>query len=197
MEADISSEKQAQQIAERVIELYGRVDILLNNAGMISGFKPRDWDKWTVDIWDKFFNTNVRGTWLVCKAVAPLMVKQGSGKIINIASDIPKVAGSVALLPYACSKAALYTLTHSLARVLGPSNINVNAIAPGRTATKASLSGDEETDRRVFDATIAQQCLKRREEPEDVVGAAVFLASSDADFVTGQCLFVNGGAFLS
>ena len=197
METDISDENKTQQIAERVMETYGKVDILLNNAGLISGVKPRPWDQWTAEIWDRFFNTNVRGTWLVCKAIAPLMVKQRSGKIINIASDIPKVAGSASLLPYACSKAALYTLTHSLARALGPSNINVNAIAPGRTATAASLSGDAETDQRVFDDTIAIQCLKRREEPEDLAGAAVFLASSDADFVTGHCLFVNGGAFLS
>jgi len=197
METDISDESKVPQIAERVMEVYGRVDILLNNAGMISGFKPRPWDQWTVEIWDRFFNTNVRGTWLVCKAVAPLMVNQGSGKIINIVSDIPKVAQSASLLPYACTKGALYTLTHSLARALGPSNINVNAIAPGRTATEASMTGNPEIVQRSFDDTIAIQCLKRREEPEDLAGAAVFLASSDSDFVTGHCLFADGGAYLS
>jgi 3-oxoacyl-[acyl-carrier protein] reductase len=197
METDISDENKTHQIAERVMEIYGKADILLNNAGLISGFEPRPWDQWTVEIWDRFFNINVRGTWMVCKAIASLMVKQGSGKIINIVSDIPKVAQSASLLPYACSKAALYTLTHSLARVLGPSNINVNAIAPGRTATEASLTGNADIDQRSFDDTIAIQCLKRREEPEDLAGAAVFLASSDSDFVTGHCLFVNGGAFLS
>lgn len=197
MEVDISDEKKTHQVAERVMEIYGKVDILLNNAGLISGFEPRSWDQWTVEIWDRFFNVNVRGTWLICKEIAPLMVKQGSGKIITIASDIPKVAGSVHLLPYACSKSALYTLTHSLARTLGPSNINVNAIAPGRTATETSLSGNADMDRRSFDDTIAIQCLKRREEPQDLVGAAVFLASSDSDFITGHTLFVNGGATLS
>jgi NAD(P)-dependent dehydrogenase (short-subunit alcohol dehydrogenase family) len=196
METDISDENKTQQIAERAIEIYGRVDILLNNAALISGFLPRSWDQWTVEIWDRFFNINVRGTWLVCKAIAPLMVKQSKGKIINIVSDIPKLSQSAIFLPYACSKGALYTLTHSLARALGPSNINVNAIAPGRTATDTSLTGNPDIDRRSFEDTIAIQCLKRREEPEDLSGAAVFLASSDSDFVTGHCLFVDGGAFL-
>ena len=197
METDISDENKTHKIAERVMEIYGKVDILLNNAGLISGFEPRPWDQWTVEIWDRFFEINVRGTWLVCRAIAPLMVKQGSGKIINMVSDIPKVAGAAILLPYACTKSALYTLTHSLARDLGSLNINVNAIAPGRTATEASLTGNAEIDRHSFESTIEIQCLKRREEPEDLAGSAVFLASGDSDFVTGHCLFVDGGAVLS
>ena len=173
------------------MRLYGRVDILLNNAAMYYGVGRREWNEWSVKDWDRLFEVNVRGTYLCCKAIGPLMEKQGSGKIINIASDVFKVPGAVNLLAYACSKGAVHTLTHALARALGPSGINVNAIGPGFTATEASLlnSGDEHT----FEGTIAAQCLKRREEPVDLVGTAVFLASRDSDFITGQFIIVDGG----
>jgi 3-oxoacyl-[acyl-carrier protein] reductase len=194
METDISDEKATQKMAEKVIKLYGKVDILLNNAAMYYGVKRRDWDAWTVAEWDRMFAVNVRGTWLCCKAIAPLMVKAGKGKIINIASDVFKVPPAQFLLAYACSKAAVYTLTQSLARALGPSGINVNSIGPGFTATEASLGQDG--NREAFDATIEMQCLKHREEPDDLVGTAVFLASSDSDFITGQFIVVNGGSVM-
>jgi len=194
METDISDEKATMKMAEEVIRLYGRVDILLNNAAMYYGVQRREWDAWTVEDWDRMFAVNVRGTWLCCKAIAPLMVKAGKGKIINIASDVFKVPGSVNLLAYSCSKAAVYALTQSLARALGPSGINVNSIAPGFTATEASLGQDGNKDS--FESTIELQCLKRREEPVDLVGTAVFLASADSDFITGQYIIVNGGSVL-
>jgi len=141
--------------------------------------------------WDRLFEVNVRGTWLCCKAIAPLMVKAGSGKIINIASDVFKVPAAHGLLAYACSKSAVYTLTQSLARALGPSGINVNSIGPGFTASEASLGQEESAE--AFKATIDGQCLKRREEPPDLPGTAVYLASADSDFVTGQFIIVDGG----
>jgi 3-oxoacyl-[acyl-carrier protein] reductase len=194
VEADISDEASTLMIAEKVIKLYGRVDILLNNAAFSYGIDARPWDAWPVELWDQFFVVNTRGTWLCCKAIVPLMEKQGSGKIINIASDIVKLPNAHTILPYACSKTAIYTLTQALARVLGPSGINVNAIAPGLTATEATLLQAESDER--FEGTMITQCIKRREEPRDLVGAAVFLASPDSDFISGQCLFVNGGAVL-
>lgn len=191
---DISDEKATQKMADEVIRLYGRVDILLNNAALYYGVERRSWDAWTVKDWDRMFEVNVRGTYLCCKAIAPLMVKAGKGKIINIASDVFKVAGAYHLLAYACSKSAVYTLTQCLARALGPSGINVNSIGPGLTATEASLG--ESGNKEGFQATIDVQCLKRREEPSDLPGTAVFLASSDSDFVTGQFIVVNGGSVL-
>ncbi len=192
METDIADETSTAAVADKVLDLYGRVDILLNNAALSSGIDPRPWTEWTVELWDRFFAINCRGTWLMCKAIAPLMERQGHGKIINIASDITEIPPAVAILPYACSKAAVRQLTRSLARALGPSGICVNAIAPGFTATEAALlRSDSEQN---FAATIEMQCLKRREEPEDLVGAAVFLASDASDFVTGQFLVVDGGA---
>jgi len=194
MHADISSPADAEAIAVTAEKLYGGVDILLNNAALYYGVERRPWDGWIKEDWDVMFAINVTGTYLVCKAVAPLMVKAGRGKIINIASDVFRVAGSAALMPYACSKAAVYALTQALARNLGPLGINVNSIAPGFTATEASLGQDG--NEAAFQATINGQCLKRREEPVDLVGTAVFLASADSDFITGQYIVVNGGSVL-
>ena len=194
IETDISNEQATRKMAEIAIEQYGKVDILLNNAAIIYGILPEPWDSWTVEQWNNIFAVNVIGTWLCCKAIAPFMVKQLEGKIINIASDVPKLPPSQLVLPYAVSKAAVWTLTQSLARALGPSNINVNAIAPGRTATESSLLGDDSDN--AFEETIAIQALKRREEPVDLVGAAVFLASKDSDFITGQVIIVDGGAVM-
>jgi 3-oxoacyl-[acyl-carrier protein] reductase len=194
METDISDEKATQKMAEKVMQQYGRVDILINNAAIWYGVNAQPWDAWTVEEWDRMFAVNVKGTWLCCKAIAPLMVKQSSGKIINIASHVIKVPGAHFFLAYTLSKAAVHTLTQCLARALGPSGINVNAIGPGFTATEASLAkgGDE-----AFEHVIEAQSLKRREEPEDLVGTALFLASADSDFVSGQFIFVDGGNVMS
>jgi 3-oxoacyl-[acyl-carrier protein] reductase len=194
MEADISDEAVPKKIAEKVRQQYGKVDILVNNAAIWYGVEAKPWDAWSVAEWDQMFGVNVRGTWLCCKAIAPLMIKEKRGRIINIASHIIKVPDAQFFLPYALSKSAIYTLTQCLARALGPSGINVNAIAPGYTATEASLGqgGSEKT----FENVIAAQCLKRREEPADVVGTALFLASKDSDFITGQFIVVDGGAVM-
>ena len=192
METDITDERATEAVAERARSLFGGVDILLNNAALSSGIDPQPWNAWTVELWDKFFAINCRGTWLMCKAIAPLMEEREHGRIINIASDVGKMAPSQFLLPYACSKAAIIQMTQALARALGPSGISVNSIAPGLTATEATrLLPDSD---KLFAATIETQCIKRREEPKDLLGAAVFLASDASLFVTGQLLIVDGGA---
>jgi len=191
MEADISREDAGEKIAEKVMQQYGRVDILVNNAAIYYGVSPKPWDVWTIGEWDRMFTVNVRGNWLVCKAVAPLMIKQKKGKIINIASDVFKSPDSQFFVPYALTKAAIYSLTHALAAALGPSGINVNAIAPGLAATEASLSQDG--SEQLFESVVAAQMIKRRVEAEDVAGAAVFLASEDSDLIAGQIILINGG----
>jgi 3-oxoacyl-[acyl-carrier protein] reductase len=191
MEADISHEDAGKKIAEKVIQQYGRVDILVNNAALWFGVNAKPWDVWTVKEWDQMFTVNVRGNWLICKAIAPLMMKQKKGKIINIASDLFKSPDSQWFLPYALTKSAIYTMTHSLAAALGPSGINVNAVAPGYTATEASKG--QEGSEKLFESVVAAQLIKRREEPEDVAGAVVFLASAESDLITGQTIMVNGG----
>ena len=191
IQTDISDEDATKQMAEKVTQQYGRMDILVNNAAIYYGIEAKPWDTWTVEEWDRIFAVNVRGTWLCCKALAPLMIKQSSGKIINVVSDIFKSPDSQFFLAYALSKAAVYTMTHSLAAALGPSGINVNALAPGYTATEASLS--QSGSEQLFESVIEAQYIRRREEPEDIVGTAVFLASKDSDFITGQLIFINGG----
>jgi 3-oxoacyl-[acyl-carrier protein] reductase len=191
IEADISHEDAGKKIAEKVMQQYGKVDVLVNNAALWFGVNAKPWDAWTAKEWDQMFTVNVRGNWLVCKAIAPLMMKQKKGKIINIASDLFKSPDSQWFLPYALTKSAIYTMTHSLAAALGSSGINVNAVAPGYTATEASKG--QEGSEKLFESVVAAQLIKRREEPEDVAGAVVFLASAESDLITGQTIMVNGG----
>jgi 3-oxoacyl-[acyl-carrier protein] reductase len=194
MLTDISDESATQKMAEEVIKQFGKVDILVNNAAIWFGINITPWDGWSVEQWDNIFDVNVKGTWLCCKAIAPLMIKQAKGKIINIASNVARVPAAQHFLPYSCSKGAVYTLTHALARALGPSGINVNAIGPGYTASEASL-GQVNSD-KIFELATSEQSLTRREEPIDLVGTAVFLASADSDFICGQVIFVDGGTVM-
>jgi 3-oxoacyl-[acyl-carrier protein] reductase len=191
---DISDEEATREMAQEVIKLYGKVDILVNNAAIWYGLNITPWDAWAVEDWERILKVNVIGTWLCCKAVVPLMTKAGSGKIINIASNVAQVPAAHVFLPYACSKGTVYTFTHAMARALGPSGINVNAIAPGYTATEASLTQRDSDG--TFKLATSEQSFSRREEPGDLVGAAVFLASKDSDFITGQVLYVDGGTVM-
>jgi NAD(P)-dependent dehydrogenase (short-subunit alcohol dehydrogenase family) len=193
MKADISRADDTREIAEKVMQQYGRVDILVNNAAIWFGIRAKPWDTWTEEEWDRIFSVNVKGTWMVCKTVVPLMVKAGRGKIINIASNVARVGGAPFYMPYAAGKGAIYTLTHALARALGSSNINVNAVAPGFTATEASL--DMSPDKS-FKTAVSGQSMPRREEPEDLVGAVLFLASPASDFISGQVVYVDGGTVM-
>ena len=194
MKADISVASDTQKIADTVMKQYGRVDILVNNAAIWFGIRAKPWHLWTEEEWDRIFSVNVKGTWMVCKAVVPLMEKAGKGKIINIASNVARVGGAPMFMPYACDKGAIYTLTHALAHALGKSSINVNAVAPGFTATEASL--DMTGGGPSFDAAASGQSIPRREEPEDLVGATLFLASADSDFISGQIIYVDGGTVM-
>jgi NAD(P)-dependent dehydrogenase (short-subunit alcohol dehydrogenase family) len=195
IQTDISDENDTRKMADEVMRLYGKVDILINNAAIWYGLNITPWDAWTIKDWEKMFSVNVIGTWLCCRAIAPLMAKQSRGKIINIASTAPKTPSSHLFLPYCCSKEAIYTLTHALALALGQSGINVNAIAPGYTASEASIN--QQGSEQMFEIVTANRSIQRREEPEDLVGAAVFLASTDSDFITGQVLYIDGGTVMS
>ena len=194
METDISDEKATQKMAERVMEQYGGADILVNNAAIWYGINATPWDAWTADDWDRILSVNIKGTWLCCKAIAPLMIKQSRGKIINVASNVARVPASQMFLPYSCSKGAVYTLTYALARALGPSGINVNAIGPGFTASEASLN-QKDSD-MVFELATGEQAISRRLEPSDIVGTAVFLASAESDLVSGQIIYIDGGTVM-
>ena len=194
MEADVSVESDTKKIADQVMKQYGKVDILINNAAIWYGLNITPWDAWKVEDWERIFKVNVIGTWQVCKAIAPLMVKAGKGKIINIASNIAQVPAAQLFMPYSCSKGALYTFTHALARALGASGVNVNAIAPGYTASEASLN--QQGSDKIFEIATGEQSMHRRGQPADMVGTAVFLASSDSDFISGQTYYIDGGTVM-
>ena len=138
VEADIAIESDTKKIADEAVKKYGTVDILVNNAAIWGGLNITPWDAWTTEQWDQIFTVNVRGTWLVTKAIAPIMVKAGKGKIINIASNIAKVPAAQLFLPYSCGKGALYTMTQALAHALGESGINVKPVWLSREVTRYS-----------------------------------------------------------
>ena len=188
---DIADEPSTLKMAEETLARFGRIDILVNNAALYGGFGVKAWDAWTIEDWRRSFDINVVGSWRCIKAVVPHMISRGKGKIINIGSSTFDL-GIYQLLPYTCSKAAIVALTRSLARALGRHGINVNCISPGFTLSDASLKMTGENN-PYNERVKAGRSLRRDEQPEDLVGTAVFLASADSDFLTGQTIRVHGG----
>ena len=189
---DVSSPEDTEEMAKATMQRFGHIDGLINNAAMFQrpAMSRVPFDEIPVDEWDRLMAINLRGIFLCCRAVVPHMKERQSGKIVNISSGTV-FFGSTNLLHYVTSQAGVIGLTRGLARELGEFNINVNAIAPGLT-----ISMDESNDVRsgMNQQRIQARALKRSETPEDLVGTAVFLCSSDSDFMTGQTMVVDGGA---
>jgi len=187
---DVSDETSTIEMAKKTIEHFGKIDILINNAAIYYGVGFKRWDSWSIEEWDRIFAVNVRGSWLCIKAVAPHMIAQGKGKIINISSGTVDI-GFPHILPYTCSKGAIIALTKAMAKALGRYGINVNCISPGYTLSEASLEMPGKVAGE--DQAVLSRCFRRQEYPEDLVGTAVFLASEDSAFITGQTIAVDGG----
>ena len=193
LSVDVTSEDATLGMARRAQERFGRIDGLLNNAGLmtnITGPSVMDVDpEW----WDRVFAVNVKGTFLCTRAVLPYMRDQGGGKIVNVGSTtMLRASSSVnASMPhYVASKGAIMAFTRSIVRELGQYNINVNTLAPGGTEQDVALDG--------FDAPAeASRAFGRRGVPSDLTGTVAYLFSADADFVTGQLIAVNGGKEVS
>jgi 3-oxoacyl-[acyl-carrier protein] reductase len=181
-------------MARETMERFGRIDILVNNAAVFERVKMVRAPFWEVDPaeWDRVMAVNLKGAFLCCRAVFPYMRAQNSGKIINISSGTFFV-GSPNQLAYVASKGGIIGMTRSMARELGDFGINVNCIAPG--ATQGYDPGDADFERREksLEQLVSRRALKRIEHAEDLVGAAIFLASLDSDFITGQTIVVDGG----
>jgi 3-oxoacyl-[acyl-carrier protein] reductase len=186
---DVSDPDSCDAMARAVLARFGRVDVLVNNAGYFTQIVKKPFEELTVEEWDHCFAVNVRGTWLATRAVMPAMKERRYGKIINTSSmTVP--SGIPGFLHYVSSKAAIVGFTRALARELGEWNICVNTITPDY------IPHDEEYAARQPDmaAVLAQQrAFKRDQLPEDMVGTILYLAGHGSDFVTGQNLWVNGG----
>jgi 3-oxoacyl-[acyl-carrier protein] reductase len=191
---DTSDWASVQGLIGETSERFGRIDILLNNAAVYerSNLWKGPLEELPLEEWDRLMAVNLRGVFLCCKAVIPLMKQQRSGKIINIASGT--FFSGVGDMPhYTTSKGGVVAMTRVLAKQLGAWNINVNCFTPGSTLTEEEIT-DEVMERRRRAA--GSRALGRIEKPEDVVGTALFLASADSDFITGQTIVVDGGGVI-
>jgi len=187
---DVSDEASTAAMAEAAMERFGAIDVLINNAAMFSETTRGAFTDLTGAEWDRAFEVNVRGVWLCTKAVYPHMAAQGSGKVLNIASNTC-YKGTLGFPHYVASKSALLGLTRCLATELGPEGITVNTVSPDLIPTPDLRPTDSTSDPFV----VSGRTIKRTQVPEDMVGTIVFLSSSASDFISGQSLLVNGGAY--
>ena len=189
---DVSDETSCKAMAAQTIEAFGRIDILVNNAALFGHLDAKPFEEISVDEWDALMAVNVRGVFVAIKSVTGQMRKQQYGKIINIASGT-LFKGTPMLLHYVTSKGAVLAMTRCISREVGDDNICVNTLAPGLVMSENVLARDTFSDAGV-DANTETRALKRRQMPEDLTGAMIFLASADSDFMTGQCVVVDGGS---
>lgn len=187
IKADLSSTAPVKGVVGRVVAELGRIDILVNNAGII---RRNDLADFTEEDWDAVVDTNLKTLFFLSQAAAGPMIAQGAGKIINIASLL-SFQGGIRVPSYAAAKSGVAGVTKAMANELASKGVQVNAIAPGYIATNntAALQADETRNRQILERIPTGRWGK----PEDIAGAAVFLASAASDYVTGHILAVDGG----
>jgi NAD(P)-dependent dehydrogenase (short-subunit alcohol dehydrogenase family) len=193
MVCDVSDESQVKALVASTVERFGKIDILVNNAALYSHLEETEFTNIDVALWDKVMAINVRGPFLLAKHVVPHMRAKGYGKIINIGSG-SVFRGMPQMLHYTTSKGAIVAFTRSLSRAVGGSGICVNTLAPGFTLSDSVVNNNPGHVQTSRDNAIARRAIKRDGHPQDILGALVFLASADSDFVTGQIIAVDGGA---
>jgi len=191
VKTDVTKQDECDAMAKAAVDYFGAIDILVNNAAIYRNIIPKPFTEVTTEEWNQVMEVNTTGPFHCTKSVFPYMKKKG-GKIINISSDVV-IAGVVGLPHYVASKGAVFAFTRSMARELGDFNINVNSLAPGYTQSGASKNREKNRGGNINEQLVQMRCLKRSQLPEDLVGTAIFLASRDSDFITGQFLTVNGG----
>lgn len=190
---DVSDAAQVDAMVKTVIDEYGTIDILINNAGIYASLEMRPFEQIPVDEWRKVMDINLLSMFLTCRAVVPVMKLQGGGKIVNISSGTP-FRGVPFLLHYVTSKGAIVAFTRSLAKEIGASNVHVNCVAPGFTVSDGVKQHPEVLE-ALAEVSVSARTLKRDQVPQDVAGAVVFLCGDGADFITGQTMVIDGGQY--
>ncbi len=186
---DVSNEQSTLGMAKAAADAFGGIDILVNNAALFGDMERFDLLTGSMDYWRRFMSVNLEGVLLCTRAVVPYMRKRGGGKIINQSSRASYEGAGM----YGAAKLAVNSLTVSFAKQLGPSNINVNGIAPGSVLTEANLKVAGEN---TVEARRQLTALKRLAQPEDLGPLVVFLACSDSDWITGQTIVIDGGQLM-
>lgn len=185
VKADVAKMEDVELLVDEAIKQFGSIDYLVNNAGVI--LRPGDWKDITEETWRRTIDVDLKGVFNCIKVVAPYMLKQRQGKIVNLTSTYG-IIGAAPVIAYTASKAGVINLTRSFAKELAP-YITVNAVAPGNIETELTASAGKEFLEQVIQSTP----LRRLGKPEDVANAVVFLLSDKSDFITGHVLVVDGG----
>jgi 3-oxoacyl-[acyl-carrier protein] reductase len=191
---DVADFASCQEMAQKTLHAYGKIDGLVNNAAIFMSVPAEKGNFQTITeaAWDRIMAVNVKGLWLCAKAVVPAMQQRKQGSIVNISSNMA-FNGGQGMMHYVVSKAAVVGFSRVLARELGADNIRVNTLAPGSTMSEENPTADA---MQTYERTASTRILKRIEQPEDLVGTALYLLSDLSSFVTGQVILVNGGAVL-
>jgi NAD(P)-dependent dehydrogenase (short-subunit alcohol dehydrogenase family) len=190
---DVADEEAVQSMVEQTVERCGTVDVLVNNAGLYASLAMRSFTEIPLDEWRQVMDTNVASMFLTCRAVVPVMRERGVGTIVNISSGTP-FRGVPFLLHYVTSKGAIVAFTRALAKEIGKDGVRVNCVAPGFTMSEGVKQHPEVVE-KLREASIAARTIQRDQEPEDVVGAVVYLAGPSSAFVTGQTIVIDGGQY--
>ncbi len=195
VDVDVSDQAATERMAQAAIDAYGRIDVLVNNAGIWSSLVATPFEELSVDEWRRVFDVNVMGMFLATRAVAPHMRAAKTGRVINIASGTP-YKGVPFFMHYVASKGAVIAMSRVMAKELGKDNILVNTIAPGFTLSDGVMDNPTQLQ-QLQDVSNKARVLVRDQYPEDIVGAVLFFASDRASFITGQSLVVDGGAYFN
>lgn len=196
IQTDVADEESVSSMVAGSLAAFGKIDVLVNNAAIFTKVPVAhgSLEDLTFEHFDRVLKVNVLGTWLCSRSVIPDMRKRSYGKIINISSGTVFKGAGGTMLQYVTSKSALLGFTRSLARIVGPDGIRVNCVAPGGTMTDDIATPERE--KAMLARAQSERAIVKVETPDDVVGTVAFLSSADSDFITGQTILVDGGAFM-